>query len=102
MEEIALRFDGGEAANGRLHFYEYTRSQYATARFITTIEHFRRTGEIAQRITSKSYVEIFVETPKDGSFLEILLVKAQETAAVAVVAPLASLISLVWATLLPR
>lgn len=102
MEKIALRFDGGEASNGRLHFYEYSRSQYATARFISTIEHFRRTGTIAERITQSSYVEILVETPREGSFLEVLLVKAQEVAATAISAPLSGLIALVWQLILPR
>lgn len=101
-EEIALRFDGGVASSGKLHFYEYTRSQYATARFLSTIEHFRRTGTVSRRITNASYVEILVSTPQQGSFLEVLFVKAQETAAVAVLTPLSSLISLVWETMLPR
>lgn len=102
MEQISLRFDGGEASNGRLHFYEYTRSQYATARFISTIEHFRRTGNVAERITRASYVEILVATPREGSFLEVLLVKAQEVSATAITAPLGSMISLVWQMILPR
>lgn len=101
-EEIALRFDGKVASSGKIHFYEYTRSQYATARFISTIEHFRRTGTVSQRVTKASYVEILVTTPQQGSFLEVLIVKAQETAAVAVLTPLSSLISLVWETMLPR
>jgi len=102
MEKIALRFDGGHAAQGRLHFYEYTRSQYATARFVTTVEHFRRTNEVAQRITRSSYVEIMVETPKEGSFLEILTVKTTEAAATAVSVQLGSLLSHVWSVMLPR
>lgn len=101
-EEIAIRFDGKLASSGKIHFYEYTRSQYATARFISTIEHFRRTGAVSQRITKASYVEILVSAPQKGSFLEVLLIKAQETAAVAVLTPLSSLISLVWETMLPR
>jgi len=101
-EEIALRFDGKVASTGKLHFYEYTRSQYATARFISTIEYFRRTGTVSQRVTKASYVEILVTTPQKGSFCEILLVKAQETAALAVLTPLSTLISLVWETMLPR
>lgn len=102
MEKISLRFDGRDASEGRLHFYEYTRSQYATARFVTTVEHFRRTSEIAQRITRSSYVEIMVETPKDGSFLEILTVKTIEASATAVSVQLGSLISHVWSKMLPR
>ncbi len=102
MEKIALRFDGGEASAGRLHFYEYTRSQYATARFITTIEHFRRTGEVTQRVTRSSYVEIMVETPREGSFLEILSVKAAEAAATSVSVQLGSLLSHLWSRMLPR
>jgi len=102
LEKISLRFDGGEASNGRLHFYEYTRSQYATARFVTTIEHFRRTNEITQKITRASYVDIMVETPREGSFLEILTVKTVEAAATAVSVQLGSLISHLWSVMLPR
>lgn len=97
-----MRFEGGKAANGQLHFYEYTRSQYATARFVTTVEHFRRTQEIVQRVTRASYVEIFVETPKDGSFLELLTVKTVEAAATSVSVQLGSLLSHVWSRMLPR
>ncbi|MCK8465354.1 hypothetical protein MUY35_15955 [Aliiroseovarius sp. S1339] len=102
MEKVFLKFDGREASQGRLHYYEYTRSQYATARFISTVEHFRRTQKVAQRITRSVAVEILVETPKEGSFLEVLFIKAQETAASAIAAPLGPLISFVWSTILPR
>lgn len=102
MEEISLRFNGKEASQGRLHFYEYSRSQYATARFLSTVEHFRRSGRVPPRVTRSTYVDVFVETPKDGSFLEVLLIKSQEAAASAISAPLTSLIALVWNTILPR
>jgi hypothetical protein len=102
MERFNLRFDGGLASTGRLHYYEYTRSQYATARFLTTIEHFRRTGEVAQKVSSRTYVDILVEAPERGSFVESLQVAVAEGVATAVSAQLQSLISLVWDTLVPR
>jgi len=102
MEKISLRFQGGTASIGRLHFYEYSRSQYATARFISTLEHFRRSGQVSQKITGQSYVNIFVEAPQEGSFLETILIQSQETAASAISAHLSRLISLVWNTLLQR
>jgi hypothetical protein len=51
-----------------LHFYEYGRAAYGIARLIATIEHFRRTGSVASRITEKSYVSILIKAPEHGSF----------------------------------
>lgn len=102
-ELIRVKFDGGLASTGSLHFYEYSRSQYATARFIATIENFRRTGRVAERITVQSNVDIIVKTPQKGSFVEDLLVPAaQQGIAALISAPLSSLISYVWHLLAPR
>ncbi len=102
-ELIRIKFDGGLATSGQLHFYEYSRSQYATARFIATIEHFRRTSTIAERITISSNVDIIVRSPQQGSFIEDLLVPAiKDGMAAAISTPLSSLISYVWHLLAPR
>lgn len=36
-ETFSVIYDGGLAAAGQLHFYEYSRGAYAVARLITTI-----------------------------------------------------------------
>lgn len=102
-ELIRVKFDGGLAATGQLHFYEYSRAQYAMARFIATIEHFRRTGRVTERITVASNVDIIVRSPQKGSFIEDLLVPGiQQGMAAAISTPLSSLISYVWQLLAPR
>ncbi|MBX3446398.1 MAG: hypothetical protein KF765_06560 [Parvibaculaceae bacterium] len=102
-ETIRLKFEGGIAQNGELHFYEYSRSQYGTARFIATIEHFRRHGVVAERINANSYVDIRVRSAERGSFIEDIIVLAiKEGMAVAVSTPLSALISYVWHLLSPR
>ncbi|MFN3496817.1 MAG: hypothetical protein ACK40A_00290 [Pannonibacter indicus] len=102
-ELIRVKFDGGLASTGQLHFYEYSRSQYATARFVATIEHFRRTGRVAERITVNSNIDIIINTPKRGSFVEDLFVPALQQGMAAVIStPLSSLISYVWHLIAPR
>jgi hypothetical protein len=76
QERITIIFEGGLAATGQLHFYEYGRSQYALARFIATLEHFRRTGDVAEYIGTRTYVDIIISSPERGSFLESILVPA--------------------------
>jgi len=102
-EQIRIKFEGGLAETGKLHFYEYSRSQYATARFITTIEHFRRTGIVADRVTSSTRVDIIVQSPEKGSFIEDVFVSGLKEAAASLVSlPLSSLISYVWHLMVPR
>src|SRR5690606_39003909 len=96
-------FEGGIADAGQLHFYEYSRSQYARARFLATIEHFRRTEVVAERITLSSNVEILVKSPQTGSFIEDVVVPAlQEGMAAAISTPLSALISYVWHMMINR
>jgi hypothetical protein len=103
FEQITLKFDGGLAATGKLHFYEFGRSQYAFARFIATVEHFRRTGEVAEHIGARTYVDIIVSSPEEGSFIESILVPAAVKAGKDFVAArLASLLSYVWHFISPR
>ena len=103
LEEITLKFDGGLAATGRLHFYEFGRSQYAFARFVATVEHFRQTGDVAEHISRGTYVDIFVSSPQRGSFLETILVPAAvKVGSDFVAARLSSLLSYIWHVISPR
>lgn len=103
MEGIRLKFRGGIADAGQLHLYEFGRSQYATARFVATIEHFRRTGRVAQRITSATYIDMRIAAPERGSFIEDILVPSLQQGLAAVVStPLSALISYVWHLMTPR
>ncbi|MGM4930341.1 hypothetical protein [Tardiphaga sp. 619_E2_N8_5] len=102
-ELIRVRFDGGLANTGQLHFYEYSRSQYAMARFIATVEHFRRTNRVVSKITLESNVEAVVRSPQRGSFIEDIIVSGvKQGMAAAISLPLSALISYVWQMLLPR
>jgi hypothetical protein len=103
MEKITIRFEGKLASSGQLHFYEYGRYQYATARFLSTIEHFRRTGTVAKRITGDAKIQIFVQPAVEGSFIEDIVIPAmKEVSATAISTPLTTLITYVWHLMLPR
>jgi hypothetical protein len=73
-EKLDLTYHGGISEAGRIHFYEYSRASYAFARLLSTAEHFRRTGMVAEKIGSKSYVDLIVEAPRRGSFITEVIV----------------------------
>lgn len=66
--DIRTTFHGGEAENGRIEFYEYSRSAYALARLIATVEGFRRTGQVPKKVMSSANVEQYVHLPELGSW----------------------------------
>jgi hypothetical protein len=102
-EVLRVQFDGGIASAGRLHFYEYSRAEYALARFVITIEHFRRTEEVVEKIGSRSYVDLFVASPERGSFIQDIVVNVIGSGASVIISvPLAALMSYVWHRLAPR
>lgn len=68
ISSITTVFSGGETENGRIEFYEYSRSSYALARLIATVESFRRTGRVPGRISGASNVEVFTQLPEQGSW----------------------------------
>ena len=74
-ETIQVKFDGGIAAEGQLDFYKFSRSQYGLARFLATVEHYRRTRKVAERINARSYIELRISAPQRGSFIEQVLVE---------------------------
>ena len=66
--DIRTTFHGGEAEKGRIEFYEYSRSAYALARLIATVESFRRTGQVPKKVMSSANVEQYVHLPEAGSW----------------------------------
>jgi hypothetical protein len=101
-EVISLKYDGGLAATNQLHLYEFGRAQYAFSRFIIAIEHFRKTGEVIDRVNKSNYVEILVRSPERGSFVEdVVFLAAQNVAAGFVSIPFTALMSYVWQLLSP-
>jgi hypothetical protein len=73
------------------------------ARFIATVEHFRRTNRVVSKITLESNVEAIVRSPQSGSFIEDIIVSGvKQGMAAAISVPLSALISYVWQMLLPR
>ncbi|MCQ8781659.1 DUF7946 domain-containing protein [Mangrovibrevibacter kandeliae] len=67
-EKLSLVFDGKLATSGELHFYEYSRAAYGFARFVSTIESFRRTGRVPKRIVQAANIDLLIKAPRQGSF----------------------------------
>ncbi len=73
---IGFRFIGGIAEQGQLNFYEAGRFQYATARMLYAIEHYRNTGEVVDRIRRRINADFRVSAAQEGSFLQEVLLYA--------------------------
>lgn len=66
--ELSVVYDGGIAAEGQLDFYEYSRAAYGFSRLVSTIEVYRRTGRVPQKITQKMKIDLLIRAPEKGSF----------------------------------
>ena len=103
LEVVKLTFDGGLAKSGRIHLYEYSRSQYALSRFINVVEIYRRSGVVVDKITKGRSIDMIVSAPEKGTFhLEILLPIAVEIAKQAQEVSFKALFSYVWERLIPH
>lgn len=72
---IRFSFDGGMAAKNQMSFYEAARFQYAAARLILKLEHFRKTQRVLDKVSEKIEADIRVSAAKKGSWeLEVLIV----------------------------
>ena len=80
MEEVVLKFDGGLATRGQMHLYEYGRAQYGVSRVLTTIEQFRRTGSVIDKVSKTRKIDLIVSAPKEGTFQLDILVSVREAA----------------------
>jgi hypothetical protein len=72
VTDIGFRFEGGIANSGQLNFYEAGRYRYAAARFLYTIEHFRKTGAVIERLNKPIDADFRISAPSVGSFLELV------------------------------
>ncbi len=68
--KVFFRFQGGIANKGQLNFYEAGRYRYAAARMLYTVEHFRTSGHVIERISGNINADFRVSAPSEGSFLE--------------------------------
>lgn len=103
LKDVVLRFQGGLADGGRMHLYEYSRAQYGFARILTTIEQYRRSGKIIEKVSKNQKIDLIVSVPKKGSFeldIKVAVRDAAETYLETV--PFELLFSLVLDRLIPR
>jgi hypothetical protein len=77
--KVSLVYNGRLASTGQLHLYEFSRAVYGFSRLVQTIEHYRRQGRVAQRITGEANTDVIVSTPQKGSFIfdALVLVSGQ-------------------------
>ncbi|MDF1586792.1 DUF7946 domain-containing protein [Marinimicrococcus flavescens] len=73
---ISFTFNGGIASEGQLNFYEAGRFLYGAARLVYTIEAFRQTGRVKERLSGKIPVDIRVGTPTRSCFVQDALLLA--------------------------
>jgi hypothetical protein len=66
---LRFRFEGGDADDGQLNFYDAARFQYGAARFVYTLEYFRQTGIVLSKITRRVNAEYRIATPERGSWI---------------------------------
>ena len=74
---ITFSFTGGIAENHELSFYEAARFQYAAAKLLYKLEHFRQKGIVLDRVSRKIDADIRVSTAKEGD-LPLILVPVSE------------------------
>lgn len=71
LSEISTTFHGGITSDGRIEFYEYSRSMYALSRLLATTEAFRQTGRVPGRISGAANIPIYTYVPEIGSWRQI-------------------------------
>lgn len=99
---MAFRFVGGDADEHQLNFYDASRFLYGASRFIYTLEHFRQSGRVLNRITERVNVDYRIPTPQPGSWLlEIMAVAAPAIGDLAIKVPMDVLVAWAKEKLLP-
>ena len=102
-----FRFQGGIASSGQLSFYEAGRYRYAAARLLYTTEHFRRTGDVLERLNVYVNADFRVTAPSEGSFLEHVwlygapIIANAETIQSFLKIPFDKLLPYLWSKLIP-
>ena len=91
---ISFHFLGGQAKDHTLNFYDASRFLYGAARFIYTVEQYRQTGRVVQRLTEKVDIDLRISTPRPGSWVQdIIQVAAPVLAEKALQVPLEVLVT---------
>ncbi|MBB3346021.1 hypothetical protein [Sphingomonas sp. BK069] len=67
-ERLTFHFEGAQADDHRMNFYEAARFQYGAARLLVKLAQFRETGKFADNISHKSNPDIELVAQKGGSF----------------------------------
>jgi hypothetical protein len=67
-ERITFHFEGAQADDHRMNFYEAARFQYGAARLLVELAQFRATGKFVANISDKSNHNIELVAQRGGSF----------------------------------
>jgi hypothetical protein len=67
-ERITFHFEGAQADDHRMNFYEAARFQYGAARLLVKLAQFRATGKFVANISDKSNHNIELVAQRGGSF----------------------------------
>ena len=99
---IFFAFEGGDADQQQPNFYDASRFQYAAARLIYTLEHFRQTGRVLERIHAKVQADYRVSSPRPGSWvLDVVLVNSLPLAQMLIQVPIDIMLAYVIDRLIP-
>src|SRR5690242_10484924 len=67
-ERITFHFEGAQADDHRMNFYEAARFQYGAARLLVKLAQFRATGKFVANISDKSNHSVELVAQRGGSF----------------------------------
>lgn len=67
-ERITFHFEGAQADDHRMNFYEAARFQYGAARLLVKLAQFRATGKFVDNISDKSNHDVELVAQSGGSF----------------------------------
>jgi len=67
-ERITFHFEGAQADDHRMNFYEAARFQYGAARLLVKLAQFRATGKFVDKISDKSNHNVELVAQRGGSF----------------------------------
>ncbi|WP_440959162.1 hypothetical protein ACFELO_03355 [Oceanicaulis sp. LC35] len=102
MPTVEFKFSGKIASEGVLDFYESARFQYGAARFLYTLDSFKKHGEIPKRITRNVADTHFrVSTPIKGSWEIVVQEILQTGASTFISVPLGMVIQYAISLILP-
>ncbi len=101
--EIIFNFQGGIADEHELNFYAAARFQYAAARLIYRLEHYRQTGYLLDRMSKKVEADIRVSAAREGSWeLGIILEALPDLVDCSITVPLGAFLGYIFNYIKPK